>query len=227
MHEKTFRNYLVQLNKNKLKELAFLRPLSVDVFFAKIWKRKPTFKNSKKFLSHPYYSIYLIRKEQVYVGGVYVMDDDLHWYVLPAYRNKGILRNPLKTIIIPHLSIYKNRIVGSINKNGLAENDFIASTKLAKAVGFEQVLKQEGTYYYQIKLDSDFPVISGINSRITEENFERIKQALNYHSLAILMLKTEMEAHLGESDITEDAQEIVEDIQSLKRCVEDYYYIQS
>jgi len=62
--------------------------------------------------------------------------EEIHWYVDPAFRRKGVLVRPLKDVVLPFLfKKFKLTVQrGSIDKR---DPHSIASARLAKKVGFE------------------------------------------------------------------------------------------
>jgi len=96
------------------------------------------------------YPFYFVKNDDgTNVAAVYVMQEDLHWVVLPEYRNQGILIGPLKKSIIPHLLQESDEIFITIDPLDIGEEAAAASKKIAEKVGFEMVKKERDVSYFR------------------------------------------------------------------------------
>ena len=93
-------------NKGKrTKSVIYLRPLSPNVDFAKVWINKPKITDNITS-SDGFKKFYFIKNEtKTYVAVVLDMYSDLHWYVVPEHRKNGHLTNSMKDVVLFHLFI--------------------------------------------------------------------------------------------------------------------------
>lgn len=94
------------------------------------------------FLTHVQY------KKGIYVGAVYEMWSDLHWVVMPKYRKKSILVQPMKEVIIPEILKNRRKITISISHE-LEDQFFKASEKLALKLGYTKYDENSEEVKYQ------------------------------------------------------------------------------
>lgn len=87
---------------------------------------KPPFNN---------YDHFLIKKDKKYVGIVMGGSCELHWYLKPDYRGKGLMTKALNKYIIPNLLATAESVTISINEGDTLY--FQQSYKLALRVGFK------------------------------------------------------------------------------------------
>ncbi len=76
---------------------------------------------------------YFIKHDSKYVGGVFDMYPNLHWYMFKRYRGMGLMKKALSSHILP--TILKNK--GSLEITIDASKADPASIKLAEALGFK------------------------------------------------------------------------------------------
>jgi len=96
-----------KLNNREQKNLIFLRPLTHEVDYAKVWENTPS-KTDAIFSPDLPYSFYFIKNDLGnYVAAVLDMSHDLHWIVIPEFRSNGFLSKSLRETILFHL--FKDR----------------------------------------------------------------------------------------------------------------------
>lgn len=202
MHENTFQELLNSLNKGDIQKLTFSRPLTAEVELANHWTADT---HSKTNLFGPD-TIYLIKSQVdgpfaglILEAGQY----DLHWYVLPEYRGKGYLSAALKSVVLPHL-FQDNREVQNItiDRNMLSEENFEASSRLAKAVGFTYSHEVSGVMHFKMErgIFDETEYIDGDLSPLTDLRAEEIRKQIKFHFKSLEVLQSELEMKLGTTD---------------------------
>ncbi len=114
-----------------------LRQIGIDTFYAKVWHYLFD-ENSSEVSSEKFY---FIKDKGLFVGAIQYAGSDLHWYIKPDSRKKGLLTCALRDYILPHIFLIqkkdKQRI--TINRTKLSEKGFNDSENVALALGFEKV----------------------------------------------------------------------------------------
>lgn len=116
------------LNSNKLVNRIFTRQISSNVEFAFYWRKKPNINDEIVGNECPY-KLYLIKNEKKYIGAVLDMYNDLHWYLQVKYRKNGFLTKALKTAILPHIFIERDKQVITIDRNSIGRINYSNSKK--------------------------------------------------------------------------------------------------
>lgn len=212
MSDETLDELIQQLNSKKTKELIFIRPLGATVDLAKVWSKKPK-PLVQKFFSDRENIIYFIKNEAgVYVGAVYDMKNNLHWYILSAYRKQGHLTRALKEFIFPFMFQSTEEIKISITCGVLSA----ASESVALNAGFKKVVGPDGGSRYVLKSE-DFKTVDFAFSEkklLSEKRFIELKSQIEAIYRQMKIIKSELELYKGFSAAT--SQEIDQLTQSLK-----------
>jgi hypothetical protein len=119
MTEKEIRKYINLLNKGVAVDSIFLRQINQLVEVAKVWSAEPKITDniSGNFCSYRFFFIKNELKE--YVGAVFDMHNDLHWYIVPKFRKKGNLSRALKEAILPYIFEERETQKISIDRNAI------------------------------------------------------------------------------------------------------------
>jgi len=205
MSENDLKILIDKLNQKIDDDFIFLRPISLNVDFAKVWMQKPHPNNDIDYDGPNRF--YFIKNDQgIYVATILDMSsNNLHWFVLEGHRGHGYLTNALRNTILPHL--FQNRDVQKITIDELAigQNNFKASQKVALSLGFVPKNK-DSNYEYILSCDKyeteDYNL--GQNTKISEDRIDDLKKQINYISESLWLVETEIEMKYGESDLTED-----------------------
>ncbi len=182
------------------------RPLSANVDYGEVFLYPK--QDDLNYISRMTSTIFFIKNENSkYVGMVYLMEDDLHWFIEEQYRGKGYLTKALRSSIL--FEIFENRRAQriTIDRNEIGEEMYEASLHVATSLGFEKVNDLE---YY---LNAD-------NFMDCNHNDERIigidELRLNRMSLEIFlckaklaMLKNELKREYEGSDIYDDLEDSI------------------
>ena len=220
MTEKEIHKYIVRLNNLKPVKTIFKRKISPTVEIAKVWKNRP--KRSDKIQTdfRPYFFFFIKNERQEYIGAVYDMEDNLHWYVLPKYRKKGYLTKALKEAIIPYIFDYRredSKIQISISAS---ESSYSDSVNVAKSLNFKQV-DQCGLTFELHENDFDFSNSKLIveNQKMSKDHMEELVKNFQFHYRSLLMISNELE-------MTFDYETLSEHLSNIKYCschIDDLY----
>ncbi|AYZ35226.1 N-acetyltransferase [Chryseobacterium indologenes] len=223
MTNKALKSLLEKLNANdKSSSLFFLRPLSPNVDFAKIWTDKPKSTDSVTNSDGPD-NFYLIKNDdKKYVAIVFDMRRDLHWFVLPDYRGKGYLTMAMKDIIIPHLFLSRDEQRITIKENDIGKENFTASEKVAISLGF--TISEDGEYLLSPTPNIIFDDNVGIDTPFSLERINELKKQINYLGRSLWAIQTEVEMNLGNTDYSEELKDLVNQIRNHTWKLEDFYW---
>ncbi|MBB2145725.1 hypothetical protein GM921_09525 [Pedobacter sp. LMG 31464] len=225
MKTSQFQSLLNRLNKRTEHKDIFLSPLSKTVDYGKYWDELPTPKMSISSGDGPY-SFYFIKNEHgVYVAVVLDMCTDLHWYVGPKHRKKGILTNAMAQVILPDLSTGRETQQISIDPQQLSEEEVEASQAVALNLGF--VFRDSGDrgFVYELdlaKLKKRKPSMA--SKGMSEERLKELKRKLNYHSRSLWVIESEVAAAFGNVRYSTQLMELVDGIRKHTWKLEDVYY---
>ena len=65
------------------------------------------------------------------MGAVEDRTNDLHWFLLSAYRRRGRMKQALESTILPHLFLDRNEQRITIQKTAIGQKNFVASENLS------------------------------------------------------------------------------------------------
>ncbi|QCR24569.1 hypothetical protein [Pontibacter sp. SGAir0037] len=197
MSDETLEELIQQLNANDSKELIFIRPLAPAVDMAKIWTKdsRPPIKTIFPDRENVFY--FFKNPENKYIGAVFDMKNDLHWYVLPAYRRQGYLTRNLNEVILPCLLRSREEVRISIAAGPFAEQ----SEKVALSVGFTKlkdfgehtryVLKAKDLKQRHVKLEESMPM--------PQIRYVELKNQIEDIARSLKIIKSELEMYSGTS----------------------------
>lgn len=129
------------LNENHFNNV-FLEILTNTVEYGVAWLEVIGFdmEKGKHYTKYPHEFYFIKNNSEEYVAAVHVMKiNDLHWFVLPNHRKKGILTTALKNIILPHLLSTKKSQNITIDIDDIGNINYENSKKVALQVGFRQI----------------------------------------------------------------------------------------
>ncbi|AZA88555.1 hypothetical protein EG349_18155 [Chryseobacterium shandongense] len=223
MTNESLQSLLEKLNRNDASSsLIYLRSLSSNVDFAKIWLDKPKLTDSVTNSDGPD-NFYLIKNsENIFVAIVFDMKRDLHWFVLQNYRGMGYLTEAMKDIIIPHLFLSRDEQRITIRENEIGRDNFTASEKVAVGLGF--TASENGEYF----LSNDQCTIDGLNlgqdTQLSSDRIDELKKHINYLGRSLWTIQTEIEMNFGNTDYSEELKELVGQIRTHTWKLEDFYW---
>ncbi|HBW81570.1 MAG TPA: hypothetical protein DEF78_17465, partial [Sphingobacterium sp.] len=194
------------------------RELKKNVDIAKVWLEKT--KNGVQF--DPLPCFFIKNDDGLYVGIVYDMIYDLHWYISPNFRKRGLLTKSMREIILPYLSQTREKQSISIDSSQLIDLNYEASLKVAQNLGFQ--FESGKSYVLDLEKYSLEEWIEGENNDLSQERIEFFKNQLETISYSLWKIQTEVEMNLGESVFTEEVLQLVEEIKSKRDILQDEYW---
>lgn len=224
MTVKTISALIRRLNNKKTNGQIFLRPLLKEVDYAKVWSKRPTPTSTIAWSDDDPFQFYFIKNaDGVYVGAVFDMRNDLHWYVLPKFRKQGHLIRNLKSVIIPHILQRREDLVITIDIKQIGVRNFQASEKVALAVGFVKTENEKGeiTYILSKTLYENIDYVSGMNATISQERILELKKLIYFASRTVLLVQNEVEQSLGNLDYADELKELSDQIRAQVLKLED------
>ncbi|MFY9152111.1 MAG: hypothetical protein WAO52_08865 [Prolixibacteraceae bacterium] len=107
---------LAELNSDPDSSKFILTQLAEDIYFGKVWFNLP-WENQTEYQGDKYY--FINRQDFGFVGSVEATNSELHAFLLPEFRGKGIMSLSLRETILPHLFWYNqtDRIRITIDQN--------------------------------------------------------------------------------------------------------------
>jgi len=225
MKNESLQSLLEGLNKNgKMSSLIYLRPLSSNVDFAKIWVDIPKLTDSVTSSDGPG-NFYLIKNvENIFVAIVYDMVRDLHWFVLPGCRGMGYLTSALEQSIIPHLFLKRDEQRITINEAEIGKDSFKASEKVALRLGFIKSDNNDGEYFLSNNCSNSEDSNFGNDSVISYDRMNELKKHINYLSRSLWTIQTEIEMKLGQTDYSDELKDLVHEIRNHTWKLEDFWW---
>lgn len=223
MTNKSLQKLLNDLNTNnkKTNSLFYLRPLSLNVDFAKIWISKPKMTDNISS-ADGFKKFYLIKNStNFYIAVVLDMYSDLHWYVSPEFRNNGFLINAMKEVILSHLFLNRDEQRITVAEKEIGIDYANASSKIALKLGF--IKGNDNEFFLSSDKYASRIVNLGDNTKLSEERMIALRNEINYLGRSLWTIQTEIEMKLGLSDFSEDLSEMVQLIRSYSWKFEQFY----
>ncbi len=168
MTNKKIQYYINVLNNNDKEIILFKRKISKNVELVKIWDDNH-FENDSIVCNYDPLKFFFIKNELGdYVGAVYVMINDLYWYINKKHRNNKYMSNALREAVLPYLFMKEKRksINISIDSCQLSEKCYNNSRLMALNQGFKLVSQSKINYKL---LKSNF---CKKNNKLSEENYQ-------------------------------------------------------
>ncbi|PWJ47223.1 hypothetical protein CLV98_1682 [Dyadobacter jejuensis] len=218
MTVKDIRKYINRLNNKKASETIFTRQISKTVDFAKVWIRQPRV-TDVGINDGGRFEFFFIKNEfNEYVGAVYFMPNDLHWYIIPKYRKKGYLSNALGESILPYLFDNKNENIRiTIQRTSNGNGNYLNSKGVALRLGFKPINQEETVFELNTNdFNWDKENIMEVYTQISSERFQVLKSRASFALKTLQKISDELSMTL---DIDDD-----DDINQLNRIANRFYY---
>lgn len=232
MRDVTLISLLNKMNRNPENDFYYLRPLSDNVIWAKIWLEKPKPSDEISSMVSPDKFYFIKNTDGVFVAIVYDMTSDLHWFVLPKYRKKGLLTKALKEIILFHLFQDRDKQRITIDINLIGKKNFKASESVALKLGFEKISDVNKTKSIFVKSEYFLSVdefqtdiyFGGKNTLVSETRMKEITRQINFISRSLWLIHTEVEMKFGKTDYSEDLEELIKEVKDHTWKFEDHWW---
>lgn len=189
MSETEMQKIIDDLNSGELKKIVHSQELTKNVIFANVWDEKPH-DESKLVDGYEYRSFYLIKKSTgEFIGLIYLMKDDLHWYLNKENRGKGYMTRVLGETVIPHLLNFRNRIKISIDFESC---EFAKkSENLAIRCGFRK--DKDGSYYFSKWFSNAFKLKITPSEELSNDRYYALDREVNVLLNRLKFMKSEMD----------------------------------
>lgn len=227
MTDKSLDKLINTLNRGQRKEHVFIRKLTDTVDLVKVFKDNPFIYDSINFNDLIPDTFYCIKNNNQYVGIVYDMCSDLHWFVKKEHRGNGYLTNALKQIILPFILQERDEQRITISLYGIGRQNFEASKKVAVNVGFCLHSELNEKYEYVLKYDDldELDGIEGINMNLSKDELKKIAQKVFFYTKKLIRIQTNLEMCYGSGDETIfEFKERIEKIKYMTTRIEDIWY---
>jgi hypothetical protein len=180
-----------QLNRNPNSKNIIRHTISDNVDFAHIWI-------NDTFYEHRPKTFFLIKNEEEFVGIVFDMVTDLHWTIKPKHRKKGHLTKALKEVILPYifLNLERDEQIISIDENEIGKKNYINSSKLAKAVGFEDIDSKKFILKFE-DFDNSYNNLKFKYEGLSKNEIENLKKEIQNVAMNAYRLNSKIEMALG------------------------------
>ncbi|MCR5890419.1 hypothetical protein LRS06_22080 [Hymenobacter sp. J193] len=187
MNDETLARLIYRANGAYGQEIVVERPLTDTVGWARIWLQAPH-PNESDLLT-PNYDAYLIRDRTQRCVGLVIDhgENDLHAYVPPHRRGRGLMSQALREVILPHLLGRGDRTEQRITiSRNYGQATFEAAARAARAAGFEplelgeQAEQNTLTLRYRPANAGNLPWVEGRNTLPTLERVGQLRRELAY-----------------------------------------------
>lgn len=191
MTSRQIASFITKLNTGKATKTIFKHKISANIYCAKVWCAINT-----KDVSP--YNFFFIKNNTNFVGAVFDMYDDLHWYISPKYRGKGLLTKALRDVILPYVFEAKerDRQTITITKSEIGEVNYNASLKVAKSVGFKTL---DSLNFILLPTDLNYEYNEKYNEYLglSKVEVDKLKRELNNISKRLYQINAQIESGFG------------------------------
>ncbi len=202
---------LLKLNKATKGTLFLPKAISKNVYYLKYWELK--FWRVCKF-SEPKVA-YVVKDESGrYIAAVRVSGNIIEWYVAKSYHKLGYLNKALKESILLHILEQRNwqDIFLKLSKSsGTVKN---IEQKIALDAGFKEITNDK--YVLDSSLYREKQLDKGIKTPFQKGQAEELEKKIEYLSLAVYQVATEIEISAGTNPQTEELHRIVKTLRGMK-----------
>lgn len=219
MTEKEIRKYIDRLNNGKGQESIFTRPISKTVDISKVWFEQPK-KTDSIIGNFSSYRFFFIKNTfGKYVGAIFDMYSDLHWYIIPKYRKNGHLTKALKESVLPYLFEEEREKQRITIQEGIGKENYLNSKNVALKIGFKPINESETEFEL---IESEFnweneKLIEHTKS-IGSERIEILRKRVDYASKILLKVSDELQISYNDD---KDLSEISSSVKSYTWKIED------
>jgi len=203
MTDEYLNNLINTLNIKQRKEHIFIQRLDRNVDLAKVFTDRLHITDNLNTHDLIADIFYCIKSDNQYIGIVYDMNKDLHWFVKKEYRGNGYLTKALKSCIFPH--IFQNgreeqRI--TINKNEIGKTNFESSQKVAINLGFILEHNNKEKYEYILKSDKITEIdLFEHNNELTKGELKVIANEIGYYTKKLKRIQTHLDMNYNNEEI--------------------------
>lgn len=222
MTEKQIKKYIDCLNNEKVQESIFIRPISKTIVIGKVWSELPKENDSiSNFSSDRFF--FIKNNLGVYVSAVLDMNSDLHWYVIPEERKKGLLTKALKETILPYI-FYEREEQRITIKLEIGEKNYANSKSVALKLGFNSMNEEQTEFLLKkSEFDWSFENLNEQNSRIGNERIQVLRKRINYASQILRKVSDELlMAYENDNQLLELSKEVKSHTRKIEDLIWEY-----
>jgi hypothetical protein len=220
MKDREIRKYIDRLNNGKASESIFTRQISKTVDVAKVWPKQPRM-TDRIIGNFGSFRFFFIKNDvNVYVGAVFDMNHDLHWYIVPEKRKQGYLTTALKESILPYL-FYDEREIQriTIEINVIGEKNYLSSKSVALKLGFKPINATETEFELkQSDFNWDNENLDEINSDIKSERIEELRKRAFYAYKTLYKISDELLMTVNDD---KELKEVIKEVKNYTWKIED------
>lgn len=214
MTEKELKNYIRLINSGKYEERIFLRQISSNVYFSKVWKTLPKVTDPARCFTDSYRIFFIKDDSDGFIGAVLDMVNDLHWFISPRHRKKGHLTKALKKAILPYLFNEGREIqVVTISDDEICDKNYQNSKRVALNLGFKEMDNNEFVLTKD-SFDSSEDEHMEIDTKLHQERLDILKKRISYASRILYKISDELKM-AADNDV---------DLFSTAKVVENYTF---
>ncbi|TSE06972.1 GNAT family protein [Aquimarina algiphila] len=222
MTEKEIKKYIDRLNNKKVQESIFIRPINETIVIGKVWCEQP--KENDSISNSSSYRFFFIKNNLgVYVSAVLDMNSDLHWYVIPEERKKGLLTKALKETILPYI-FYEREEQRITVKLEIGEKNYANSKNVALKLGFNSLNETQTEFLLKkSEFDWSFENLNEQNSRIGNERIQVLRKRVNYASQILRKVSDELlMAYEDDNELLELSKEVKSHTWKIENLIWEY-----
>lgn len=211
MTDKTIQAIIDHFNGKNSQAYIASHPIGENIEYGIVWK---DIDFNKLGDVSPYRFYFIKNAKGKCIGAVLDMRMDLHWYINPVARKKGLLTKALTQSILPHLSRTRKEQIITINKEDIGVDNFEASLKTATLAGFKMVGEMREKIECHQKLAKYRKVIlTETYLGITYKEMVKQREKMNVVIGNLWQIKAEMEMKLGASNLTRELDRYIDKLE--------------
>lgn len=212
MTDQEIYQYIELLNNGNAIESILIRTLGEHVDLAKVWNILPEPDDDVRMDFFSYRFFFIRNESNEYVGGIFDMEQDLHWYIVPEHRKKGHLTKALQEVVLPYLldELERDSQKVTIQHGSIGSDNYKSSIKVAQNVGFvpytggtdTYILNRENFDWNNVKIYEEYTLIE-------ETRIEELKKRAHYAFKVLYKIKDEIEmAGIWDPDFEESIRKL-------------------
>src|SRR5690606_7871749 len=221
MTDEALHELLENLNSNNNSNLIHSKPLTRDVTFAKVWLKKPSLSSRPSNKNGPDLFYFIKDENNVFIGAVFDMEYDLHWYVKPEKRKRGYLIRNMKETILPHIFSKRSEQHITIEKDRIGKENFINSEKVASSLGFKKISDSK---YLLSKKEYPKLYLEDPYEGLSFDEMDNLRFKVFYASQILWTVQTELEMKYGNNKLSKDLIKTKDKVSKYFWALEDLWY---
>lgn len=203
MTDKQIELLLNELNSDPVSPKFIMTQIAENLFFGKVWFNLP-WENQTEYHGEKFY--FINQPDHGFIGAVEQTSSDLHAFLLPEFRGKGIMCKALRETILPHLFWYNQSKTHRVTiDQGFHGAQFEKIEHSALLAGFkDKNMIVEGLYEYTAH-QNDYPEFSlrgERNSLFSEKEFRFLHDRINTINAQLQYMKERYEIIFNDKDET-------------------------